>query len=160
VYEFFQQESERWEAITDRLQKFYDNNPGTVWTDDTLFLMTMLPYMPGRKIGTNAYINYALRTLVVTPVDLRIEPWTLETMSELNTVRSIINDESLLLPKEMEFDKKVFGLYKFSYAVILINEGDKDGGIELFKQLQQEYSGTYMETVVDKELAKMTEFKE
>jgi len=155
VFVYYKSKSQEWVQIAKDLSGFRDKYPDSRWSDDTLFLETLLPYLPGRSIETNTYIKDTLRVFATSEVGLSIEPWTMETFKDLNTVKTITRDDVTLLPPGTQFEKKCEALYRFSYAIIAIAEGRKEEGMRHLHAIEEVYAGSALAKIAHNELAKL-----
>jgi len=144
VYVFYESKKDEWLKMAQWFSDFRKNHPDSMWSDDALFMLTLLPYMPGRETDTNAFITSALKEFATTDVHLSLEPWTMEKFKDLNAVRTISRDDISLLPPGLSFEEKCVALYTFSYAMITINEGNEGEGAKLLRRLMDRYKGSAM----------------
>jgi len=142
VYVYYGSKKDEWLDMAQWFSDFHKSHKDSRWSDDALYMLTLLPYMPGRDTDTNVFITAALKEFATTDVHLSIEPWTMEKFKDLNGVKMISRDDITLLPSGLTFEEKCVALYTFSYAMITINEGNEGEGADLLRKLADKYKGS------------------
>jgi len=159
VYVYYESKSNEWLDMAQWFSDFHKNNPDSRWSDDALFMLTLLPYMPGRDTDTNIFITASLKEFATSDVHLSLEPWTMEKFKDLNAVRMISRDDISLLPPGLPFEEKCVALYTFSYAMITLNEGNEGEGSRLLRRLIDRYKGSAMAKIATRTMDNMKEEK-